>query len=157
MQIHFLRGLGNSSQNKPVFDYMFTLFCFLCATEWYTSVSCALLSYRPMKWPIGYNVIVPGGGLAAGQQRQHHGNVQLCPRHLPERGEEFPAPGAPGVLLHPDPLHPTPPKRLGGHLQGTSHTTGRLLPSPCIKDIAKHNQFRSRLLLSWIISVAERF
>lgn len=91
---------------------------------------------RQMKWPPGHNVIVPGGGLIAGQQCQRHGNVQLCPCHLPECGKEFPTPGALGVSLHPDPLHCSPPQRLGGHFQGNhthTHTTAAVTQTVLLK------------------------
>lgn len=133
----FWDGVGTHTHQAFFFTaFLLNLsYCCVCTAErktytfpslyclWHsTSLSSALLSYRQMKWPPGYNVIVPGGGLVTGQQRQRHGNVQLCPRHLPECGQEFPAPGTPGVSLHPDPLHRSPPQGLGGHLQGTSYT-----------------------------------
>lgn len=112
------------------------------------SISSAPLPYRQMKWPTGYNVIIPGGGLLTRQQRQHYGNFQLCPCHLPECGEEFPAPGTPGVSLHTDPVHYSPPQRLGGHLQGISPTY-----HSCVRDIVQHNHSIGPELLNINLSI----
>lgn len=73
--------------------------------------------------PSGRHVVIPGGGLVARQQRQHHGDVQLCARPLPGCGQELPAAGAAGVPLHADALHHAAPQGLGGHLQGAHNHT----------------------------------
>lgn len=50
--------------------------------------------------------------------KRHHGHIKLCPRHLPECGEELHAPCCTGVSLYPDTVHHTQSKGLGWHIQG---------------------------------------
>lgn len=60
---------------------------------------------------------VPGQDLV----KYQHGQIELCPRHLPECGEELPAPRCAGVSLHSDTVHQATSKGLGRHIQGEQH------------------------------------